>query len=716
MMWQKSRAADEEGLSPAFPAAELTRNPFIQAWLPGLLLVVITFIAYGPIWHAGFIWDDDKFLTDNAVVKSADGLYRLWFTASTPDYYPLTFSMLWVEWRIWGSHPLGYHLVNVLLHALSAVMVWRVLQRLNIPGALLAAAIFALHPVNVESAAWISEGKNTLAMFCYGVTLLLWLEFEDTRRWRWYAAAVAAFALALFAKTAVAPLPVVLLCMAWWRRGRVGWRDVGRSVPFFVVSGAISCVTVWFHYHRAIGNEIVRSDSFWSRLAGAGRAIWFYLYKAVLPLKLIFIYPRWQIDARSALSYVPLLLLAAVFVLCWRYWRGWGRAVFFALAYFVVMLLPILGFLNIYFMRYSLVADHWQYFAIIGPIALAGAVIRKPVVAAALLIILGALTWRQCEMYANIETLWRATIRLNPGCAMAHGNLGNELAEKGHLDEAVVQIQKALEINPDDPEMHRNLAIAFSKQGRMDDAIAQYQKTLELQPNDEEAHVNLGTAFYRLGRTDEAISQFQTALEIQPDSAEAYNNLGNCFLHLGRLDDAIAQYEKAISLKPDLAEAENNLGACLYHQGKMDEAIAHYQRAVEIQPDYANGHANLSQALLRKGDFGGAIEQLQQALQFKPDDPGIQSNLAWLLATCPQASLRDGNLALQLAMAANDRAGNNPLYLHTLAAAYAEVGRFPDAIQNVQKAIELARTAGQQGLVSHLNEELERYQKGLPLH
>jgi tetratricopeptide (TPR) repeat protein len=739
MKWQKKRPANEESEPPALSAGkpgvgdaekamgsdvamEFLPSSWRHNWLLGLLLVAVILMAYQPVWHAGFIWDDDEFLTDKPVIKSvdfksADCLYRVWFTTSLPDYYPMTASMLWLEWRLWANNPLGYHLANVLLHALSAILLWRVLQRLNLPGALLAASLFALHPVNVESVAWISEGKNTLCMFFYLGTLLFWLKFEDSGRRRWYGLALAGFALALFSKSAVAPWPVVLLGIAWWRRGRLEWKDVRRAAPFFVMAAAVCWVTVWFHYHRAIGNEVIRTDGFWSRLAGAGWAVWFYLYKAVLPLNLAFVYPRWQINARNMLSYIPLVLLAAAFVLCWRWRRGWGRGLFFGLAYFVVMLLPVLGFLNIYFMRYSLVADHWQYFAIIGPIALAAAIIRRPVVAAALLLALGALTWKQCGMYAKVETLWQTTLRLNPNCWMAHGNLGDRFAQLGRIDEAIAQYQQALEMKPDLEEARRNLGVSFSKLGRMDEAISEYKKALEIQPDDVETHVNLGNIYCQLGQMDEAILHYRKALEIQPDNAEAHVDLGNSFLQLGRMNEAIPQYQKALEIKPRFAEAENNLGACLYHQGRMDEAIAHYQKAVGIKPDYANARLNLGKALQKKESFGEAIAQFQKALQLEPADPAIQSSLAWLLATCPDPSLRNGNKAVELAQKANERAGGrNPVFLHTLAAAFAEAGRFGDAVQSAQKAIELARAAGQQEVAAHLEDELKRYEAGLPLH
>jgi tetratricopeptide (TPR) repeat protein len=632
MKRQKMRPANEEAEPPALSAGRpgaggdekakeshgilgFLPSSWRHDWLLGFFLVVATLMAYQPVWHAGFIWDDDTFLTANPAIKSADGLYRLWFTASTPDYFPMTSSMLWLEWRLWANNPLGYHLVNVLLHGLSAVLLWRVLLRLNIPGALLAAALFALHPVNVESVAWITERKNTLSMFFYAGTLLCWLKFEDSGRGRWYGLALAAFALALLSKTAVALLPVVLLGIAWWRRGRVGWKDVRRVVPFFVMAAALCWVTAWFQYHLAIGLDVVRTDGFWSRLAGAGWAVWFYIYKAVLPLNLAFVYPRWQIDAGNVLSYLPLVLLVAAFVLSWRGRRGWGKALFFGLAYFVVMLLPVLGFLNIYFMRYSLVADHWEYFAIVGPIALAAAIIKKPVVAAALLLTLGTLTWKQCGMYTNLETLWQTTLRLNPKCGMA-----------------------------------------------------QY---------------NLGSALLQAGRPEEAISHLQRALEIDPGNAQAHNNLGSAFLQ----------------------------------QGRVDEAITHFQNALQVNPGYEDAHVNLGIALLQKGRMDEAINHFQKALQLKPADPDIQNNLALFLATCPQASLRNGNKAVELARQANElTGGENPIILRTLAAAFAEAGRFSEAVETAQRALHLAGAQSNTKLAGQLQYEMKLYQAGSPFH
>jgi len=802
-------------------------------WPWGLILVVVTFLAYLPVWRAGFIWDDDSFLVNNPLIKDPRGLHGFWCTTAAPDYFPMTSSTLWLEWRLWGAHPLGYHLVNVLLHALSAVLWWRLLLRLfpQPPAAAwLAAALFALHPVNVESVAWITERKNTLAMVFFVLTLLGYLRFELTGRRLWYGLALGSFVLALLSKTAVVPLPLVLLALAWWQRHAIGRRDLGRALPFFAIALALGCVTLWFQSHRAIGTELVRTDSLASRLAAAGWAIWFYLGKALWPLDLSFIYPRWQIHPDAPLSYLPALLLVLALGWAWHYRRRGARPWFFALGYFIVMLLPVLGFLNIYFMRYSLVADHWQYFSIMGILALvAGAVTRalrwvlpsnpllRPLACAALLAILGALTWRQCGIYADAETLWQKTLARNPGSAMVQNNLGNALLQTGRASDAIACFQKALEIEPDDAEARNNLGTALLQQGRVDEALSQFQLARQSQPNFPGTYYNLGVALTQKGLVDQAIAAYQQAVQLKPDYAVAHNNLGLALAHKGQLDQARLHYQLALDAEPDDALAHGNLGDLLLQQGKLDQALDHFQKALDLQPRSAQAHYNLANALLqagqpdqailhyqqaldldpnyaqacvnlgnvlvqkanlpqalvqyrralalrpdlaqahdnlglvlvqlgqfeealdhyaqaarlepqnplpellaaraclRRGQSAQAIPHLRSALLRNPDDLQSLAQLARLLASDPDPALRDGPEALRLARRANALSGVQvPFLLDTLAMAYAESGRFTDAQQTLQLAIQLATAAGDNDALAAMRPRLQLYRSDHP--
>ena len=574
--------------------AGLFQSSRVPGWLWGLLLVGAVIIAYQPVWHAGFIWDDDTFLFNNPLIKQANGLYQFWFTTKAPDYFPLTSTTLWLEWRLWGTNALGYHAVNVLLHALSAVLIWRVFAHLKIPGAWLAAALFAVHPVNVESVAWITERKNTLAMLFYVTSLLFYLRFEDTNRRRWYGIALGSFVLALLSKTAVAPLPIVLLGLAWWQRDKISSRDVRLVLPFFGVAVLMGLITIWFQSHNAIGAEVVRADNIWSRLAVAGCAVWFYLYKALLPVNLIFVYPKWQIDATKLLSYVPGLLVLALAAIFLRYRKGWGKAWLFGLGYFVVMLLPVLGFRDIYFMRYSLVADHWQYFAIIGPIGLVAAgitwasdrlkknVFLVPAFSAILLLILGVLTWRQTCIYSDSETLWKMTIARNPDCLLAHDNLGNIFKEKGQIYEAVNQYQEAIRLNPDYAGAYYNRGIAYSKLGQYQLAIESYNEAVRRTPDNAFYYNNRGSAYYKLGQYQHAFDDFCLATRFKPDYADAYYNRGVSYSRSNQYQLAIEDFNKAIQLTPDNADAYNNRGIVYFLQGNNEFGCNDAQKACEL--------------------------------------------------------------------------------------------------------------------------------------
>src|ERR1017187_9858431 len=381
------------------------------------LIILVTVLAYFPTLRGGFVFDDYELIIRNPMVKADNGLQRFWFTTEASEYYPLTWSAWWLEWRLWGTSPLGYHVVNVLLHAASAVLVWLVLRHLKIPGAWLAAVVFAVHPVNVATVAWISEQKNTLSMFFYLLAILLYLRFDEENQWRWYPFSLAAFLLALLSKSAVVMLPVVLLGCLWWRRGRVQWKDLLHSASFFTLSLGQALVALWFHSHRGVEGFGSRSG-FPLRLATAGRVPWFYLSKALLPLNLMVVYPKWHIDASQWASYAPGLLLVGMLGVFWWTRKTWGRPWLFGLGYFVVTLFPVLGFFDQSFYRYSSVADHWQYYSIVGAIALVvgGAVTigrgaDRPgrsvgeMAGLAVVVALGMATWSRAGVYATGETL-----------------------------------------------------------------------------------------------------------------------------------------------------------------------------------------------------------------------------------------------------------------------------------------------------------------------
>lgn len=347
-----------------------------------LILAGLTVLAYLPVLHGGFISDDDNSLTQNPLIAAADGLRRIWLTTQPHDYWPLTYTTFWVEWRIWGMHSAGYHVANVLLHVAAGLLLWRVLARLKIPGAFVGALLFALHPVNVESVAWITQQKNLVAMIFFLLSIFCFAETEPgaapgpgprQRPLHWYWLSLAAFVLAMLGKGSVAPLPLVLLGIIGWHR-RLTFRDLIRIAPFFAVSALFTVVNIWFQAH--IYGQI-RTAGFVERMLGAAAALWFYLEKAVWPAHLTFIYPLWGIGEGDLRWWIPLIAAAGVTAGLWSFGRRGGRGLvrgaLFAWLYFCVMLSPVMGFTDVAFMKSSLVADHYQHLALIGVTTLAGA-------------------------------------------------------------------------------------------------------------------------------------------------------------------------------------------------------------------------------------------------------------------------------------------------------------------------------------------------------
>jgi len=585
-----------------------------KAWLLlGGVIFLAVFLSYLPVLNAGFIWDDDTFLTENPLISAKDGLFRFWFSSEPPDYFPLTSSTLWIEWRLWGNRARGYHVVNVLLHIMSSILLWLVLRELKIPGAFLAGLIFGVHPVAVESVAWITERKNTLPMVFYMLTLYLYIRFQKTSHRGFYGFSLASFLLALLSKTSVAMLPFVLIGCAWWMKKKVTLKDIKGIVPFFIVSFALSLVTIWFQYNRAIGADVVRDDVFLSRLVIAGRAVWFYVYKAFLPIGLSFVYPRWKADVGNPASYIPVLLIIGSYaVFLWKR-ESWGRAFVFGWGYYLINLFPVLGFFNIYFMKYSLVADHWQYTSLAGIIALATGLFSRFLYrkdkkgkhilfgfgGLAVLIFMG-MSYRQCLIYKDAESLWKDTLKKNPEAGLAHHNLAKMRQEKGRREEAIRHYRKAMELLPGDMLVPYNLANTLREQGNPQQAIEYYKKSLEINPRFYHALNNLGIAYTENGENQKALESFSGVMELEPAFIEPYINTANLMARKKMFDQAITYYGKALEIDDGNPNAHGNLGNVLAELGRHEEAIRHYEKALEADPGNPVITRNLKLALKRK--------------------------------------------------------------------------------------------------------------------
>jgi Flp pilus assembly protein TadD len=668
------------------------------AFIFALVLAAVTILVYRPAGNGGFLWDDDVYITNNELLTAPDGLRRIWFSLDSPSqYFPLVYTTFRIEHALWGLNPTGYHWVNLLLHIANALLLWAVLARLKVPGAWLAGAIFALHPVQLESVAWITERKNVLMGFFFLLTLLAWIAFVDERirrSWIFYCLALIFYALALSAKATACTLPAALFLILWLQKKPITMRRLMQIVPFVVFGIGVGLLAVWWErYHQGTNRGVFTFLSPIERILVASRAVWFYLSKIFWPSKLTFIYPRWNISPAHLFDYIWLLAGIAASVTIYFLRRYVGRSVEVAAAFFVATLTPVLGFIMLFTFRYTFVADHYQYLACIGPIALASAGMvslsdkfaqyRAVIVSVALLVVasLGTLTWRQAATYGDIETLWRTTLARNPECWMAHTNLGLVLFEKGKID----------------------------------DAIAHYRSALKMQPDWWDAEYNLGTALLAKGQVDEAILHCEKAVSMRPTDPDAQVSLGNLFLQKGRIDEAITHYQKAITVHPDHFLARYGLGHALLEKGDLDSAIQVCRSALLLRPLDADCHTTLAIALEEKGNPAEAIQHYQKALELAPKSIPTLTNLAWLMATSQDASLRDGPKAVELATQADRLArGTNTLVLRTLAAAYAENGQFANAIRTARSAMQLARMHGEDSLTTDLDQQIALYQLGMP--
>lgn len=544
---------------------------------PGVLfLVLAVLIVYTPALRGGFVWDDPEYVTQNPVIRTMEGGLRIWIEpGATPQYYPLVFTTFWIEYHLWGLKPFGFHLVNALLHALSAVLFWRLLKRLAVPGAFVAAALFALHPVHVESVAWITERKNVLSLVLYLSAAWVYLRFalsEVRLTAGRYVLACFLFILALLSKTVTCTLPAAMLLVLWWKKPRLALRDGLLLAPLFAAGIAFGLITALMEKYHVGAEGAEWSLPFLERCLLASRVPWFYAWKLVWPLDLVFIYPRWEIDAGIWWSYLfPAATLSVVAAL-WLLKAKWGKGSLVGVLFFLGSLFPAMGFFNVFPMRFSFVADHFQYLASLGLIALlTAAAVRTSrafgtagqypvrVLCAVILAALAFLSWKQCHAYKDLETLWRDTLSRNPGAWIAHSNLGEILVEQGKIDEAEAHCRKALELKRDLPEAHGNLANALYHKGKYDEAALHLKEVLRLDPENLRAMNNLAAVYEAQGKWEDAVDLFNDALRIDPLYPSAHYNLANVLVKQGRIEEAAAHYSEALRVNPGFTQARGKL-------------------------------------------------------------------------------------------------------------------------------------------------------------
>ncbi|MYH39566.1 MAG: tetratricopeptide repeat protein [Candidatus Dadabacteria bacterium] len=620
-----------------------------------LILGLLVAASYSPALQAEFVWDD-FLLTKLKAVSSWGGIWQLWFDPATAylqrdavesHYWPFLYTTFWLDHKLWGFHPLGYHVFNLLLHFANTALLWRLLLRLEIPGAFFAAAIFAVHPLHVESVAWVISRKDLLSALFYLSAFLMWMRFIKMSRSRCYVAALLLFAVALLCKSIAITLPVTLLIFQWWREDRVTPRDFILTAPFFLVGLIVGGFDTWFYK----ANTALSFDySVYERVLIASRALWFYVERLLWPVDLAVVYPRWEIDAADPAGWVYVVAAAAVALAFWTLRHRIGRGPLACALFFAVTLSPTLGFVDYNYMGQSFVADRYQYLAGAGVIVFFAAAATRGVqrlpsvssksaakgIALALLALLGVATWNQTGVYKNEVSLFKHVISFNPQSWAAHQNLGIALLRLNESEEAESYLRRSLEIFPLNPKAFRNLGEALRRQERYEESLKWYRAAVSLEPDKPLNHVGMGTVFFQLELYEEAISNMKRALEIQPDFSTApgiHSLIGQGLRKMGRHGEADKYFDLSVKLGMEMnprdpgvlfSRAQDLRGRKL-HQ----ESLKWYLSAVELDPDFTLAYAGMGDSLYRLGRYPEAVSSMKRALELMPDFP-LASTLHYL--------------------------------------------------------------------------------------
>lgn len=550
----------------------LKKNEWMIALAQAAIIFLACFWIYSPVYQGEWLWDDDYLLTNNEVVQSPDGLWSLWFAPATADYLPLTMSALWLQWRFFGLDSTGYHIVSIVLHALAACVLWGLLRQMRIRAAWLGGLLFAVHPLCVESVAWISELKNTLSLPFFLAAAWCVVRFEQGCGRRFYLAALGFFLAAMLGKSSAVMFPCVMLLYVWWLHGRIAWRDILNSVPFFLISLLLGLITLHFQLSRAIGDEPIPIGGFASRLAIAGMAVLFYLGKIVWPVTLLPIYPQWKANPPEAYQFLPWLLIFGVLVLLWFQRKTWGRHALMALGFYFITLLPVLGFVSMSYMRVGWAADHFLYIPMVGVIAGIAALVgelfkrtrhvgRQILFSVATIIAgtLALLSHNYAPVWENEDKLWSYTLQHNWECWQAHNRLGSREFNRRKAEKALPHFREAVRLRPDLAETRNNLGSGMLAIKDTTMAIAEFREALRLSPTIIAIQSNLARALWLDGQTMEATDLYADLVRRFPNNTEFLCNLGVGFFETGRKKEAVRCFERALEISPNLEDARKNL-------------------------------------------------------------------------------------------------------------------------------------------------------------
>ncbi len=735
-------------------------------WMvPGIciLLAVLIWSVFGQTRKHDFInFDDDEYVYENYQIAQGLTLRGIeWaFTHNVSEQrLPLTVLSNMLDCQFYGLNAGGHHVTNVLLHMAAAMLLFLVLRKMT--GALwrsaMVAALFAVHPLRVESVAWVTERKDVLSGVFFMLTLWAYARHvressridlgagtesvfnHGPRLWTFYYwLALAFFALGLMSKATLVTLPFVLLLLDYWPLQRValpvgGLRSlitlrklVLEKVPLFGLSVA-SCVMTLVTQGPIL--KSVGKFPLPARLENAAISYVSYIWKMICPINLAIFYPH-PLDGAPILKTIGAVLALAVLSAGLWIFFGRGRRPYCLIGWlwYLGMLVPMIGVVQV---GGQALADRYTYLPQIGLYVVliwgAGEWIlgrnhHRWIAGGMALAAIAGLSWcafHQTSYWRNSESLWTHTLAVTENNAVAYCNLGSVFLKEGKFEEAAAYFRRSLKIDPDERAARCNLGLIHMQKGELDAAIACFKEALEGSPNFAQAHNILGVALFQKGRVDDAIRHYEKVLEADSDNAYAHNNVGLALVRKGRIDEAITHYKESLAIYPDNARAHNNLGGALFQKGRLDEAIAEYKKSLEIEPVDADVHYQLGLAFFLNGRENEAILHYERALEIRPDYVEAQNSLAWVQATSRSAALRNGAKAVELAERVNQlTGGEDPVILQTLAAAYAEAGRFSDAQLNARKALRLAQAEKQQNpvLVEQINGELKFYEAGLPFH